>query len=120
MRLQNELAKVPESEQTPKIREKIFKEVMGEEKRGRVLTYGHGPSFKDVFGKESECPADIAIRTTYEEANAANKLLREELVATKACQVNNLLHLVIFTFFYRFNVVICYTFLICRQTCRHN
>ncbi|KAK9158314.1 hypothetical protein Scep_004888 [Stephania cephalantha] len=53
LRLQNELSQIPESEQTAEVREKIFKKVIGDEKRGRVLTYGHGPSFKDVFGKIS-------------------------------------------------------------------
>ncbi|KAK9136303.1 hypothetical protein Syun_015633 [Stephania yunnanensis] len=61
----------------------ILKKVIGDEKRGRVLTYGHGPSFKDVFGKDSECSADIAIRRAQEKANATNELLREELATTK-------------------------------------
>ncbi|KAK9150653.1 hypothetical protein Syun_008962 [Stephania yunnanensis] len=65
------------------VREKIFKKVIRDEKRGRVLTYGHGPSFKDVFGKDSECPTNIAIRRAQEKANATNELLREELAATK-------------------------------------
>ncbi|KAK9132650.1 hypothetical protein Scep_012178 [Stephania cephalantha] len=75
------------------VREKIFKKVLGDEKRGRVLTYGHGPSFKDVFGKDFECPTDIAIRRAQEKANATNELLREELAATKTnmqSQIDNI------------------------------
>ncbi|KAK9083266.1 hypothetical protein Scep_029737 [Stephania cephalantha] len=83
LRLQNKLSQIPESEQTAEVREKIFKKVIGDEKRGRVLTYGHGPSFKDVFGKDSECLTDIAIRRAQEKENATNELLREELAATK-------------------------------------
>ncbi|KAK9083702.1 hypothetical protein Scep_030173 [Stephania cephalantha] len=81
--MQNELSQIPESEQTAEVREKIFKKVIGDEKRWRVLTYGHGPSFKDVFGKDFECPTDIAIRRAQEKTNATNELLREELAATK-------------------------------------
>ncbi|KAK9110714.1 hypothetical protein Sjap_018774 [Stephania japonica] len=66
------LAEVSEIEQTPELREKIFKEVMGQEGHGHVRTYGLGPSYRDVFGSTSNVPADVTIQALRNEVMTTN------------------------------------------------
>ncbi|KAK9086895.1 hypothetical protein Syun_029289 [Stephania yunnanensis] len=48
--IDSRLSKVSKSERPPEMREALFKEVFGNDKRGRVRTYGTGTSRTDVFG----------------------------------------------------------------------
>lgn len=48
-----ELSKIPETEQTPAVVDKVFMDIMGPERHGRVRTYGCGPTPTEIIGKSS-------------------------------------------------------------------
>ncbi|KAH7860451.1 hypothetical protein Vadar_013579 [Vaccinium darrowii] len=49
-RLKEGLSQVPESLRSPAFKEQVFTEVLGQDKNGRVRTYGNGPCPSQVFG----------------------------------------------------------------------
>ncbi|KAK9118453.1 hypothetical protein Scep_016546 [Stephania cephalantha] len=65
-RIDSRLSEVLESERTPEMREALFKEVFGNDKRGRVRTYGTGTSRTDVFGHgSSKVPIDVEMQSLH-------------------------------------------------------
>ncbi|KAH7861409.1 hypothetical protein Vadar_025779 [Vaccinium darrowii] len=49
-RLKEGLSQVPESLRSPTFKEQVFTEVLGQDKNGRVCTYGNGPCPSQMFG----------------------------------------------------------------------
>ncbi|XXG79647.1 hypothetical protein AAC387_Pa09g0675 [Persea americana] len=95
MRQLNEsLSQQPESSQNSMTREAIFTQVMGEDRRGRVRTFGLGVTPSDIYGPRAsiaEARAAAAESERIAEMERAQRIALQEEVVQMRTQLNQLM-----------------------------
>ncbi|KAK9166795.1 hypothetical protein Scep_001986 [Stephania cephalantha] len=76
-RIDSRLSEVSESKRTSEMREALFKEVFGDDKRRRVQTYGTRTSHTDVFGHgSSKVQIDVEMQSLHNQLIETQEQLR--------------------------------------------